>query len=105
MNKISIPLEFMPLEIGRFKIDQNFLIYLLGEPHRIETDSTRTAGGHEWLWTFEKSNELIAYLYRQPYEELNVWTKYNHQEEVLRITRDIFQNIVIEVYDEPHQYK
>lgn len=105
MNKISIPLEFMPLEIGCFKINQNSLIKTLGEPHYIETDTTRTAGGHEWLWAFEESNELIAYLFRQPYEELDIWTKFNHPEEVLRITTNIFNNVEIEVYEKSYQHR
>ena len=105
MDRVTIPLDFKPLELGRFTIEQEALVEVLGEPHYIETDGARTAGGHEWLWAFEDKNEVFAFLFRQPYKEVDIWTKHNHPREILKIASSLFERIEIEVYDKPYQHQ
>ena len=47
---------------------------MLGEPHFIETDATRTSGGHEDLWAYTlPSGQRLVIQLRVPYNQADFW--------------------------------
>ena len=66
--------------LAAFKFDRKQLGQKLGEPHYIETDSTRTYGGNEeqWYFTFESGQKIII-TYQVPY---NITALYSNSPEL-----------------------
>ena len=105
MNKAQIPLKFKPLEIGVFKSNDEELKAVFGEPHFIETNHYRTAGGNEWFWAFEDEGDIFAFLYRCPYEEVNIWVQNaSDTKKALDYVKSIFGGTKIEIYESPYQH-
>ncbi len=60
--------------LARFNIKREELRHLLGTPHFIETDSTRTCGGEEDSWAFLlPSGQRCVVLLRVPYEHAIIY--------------------------------
>ena len=54
--------------VAAFKMSNSEARKLIGEPHFIETDSTRTFGGNEDIWSFElESGQHIGVCSQVPY--------------------------------------
>jgi hypothetical protein len=56
-------------ELGQLKITRPEMREMLGEPHFVETDGTRTYGGEEdgWAYTLDSGQRAVVVL-RVPYD-------------------------------------
>ena len=66
--KVAFPVIFRPYIVAGWKATRAEMREAFGEPHYVETDSTKTFGGDEdyWAWDLE-SGERIAVVLRVPY--------------------------------------
>ena len=104
MDKYCVPIDYKPIEVARLNVGEKDILDVLGEPHYIETDSTRTAGGKEWFWVFQKEGVKFAYLYRHPYQEMDILVENLKNNDVLALTKSLFNNCELEVYEEAYQH-
>jgi len=66
--RLSFPVQLKPYIVGGFLTDRDELRASFGQPHFIETDSTRTFGGDEDMWAWELPSGLRFLLVLQvPY--------------------------------------
>jgi hypothetical protein len=68
MTKLQMPVSLPMWELCNFRITRPELRSMLGEPHVVETDGTRTYGGEEDGWAFVlASGQRIVIQLRVPY--------------------------------------
>ncbi len=71
MNKVELHERVYFFDHGRVEIDRSSARKTLGDPHYIETDGTRTAGGEEDHWIFQYEDWVYVFFnLRVPYEHL-----------------------------------
>jgi hypothetical protein len=68
MTTLPLPAKLPMWELCNFKITRPELRAMLGEPHFVETDSTRTYGGDEDAWAYTlPSGQRVVVVLRVPY--------------------------------------
>jgi hypothetical protein len=73
MIPLSLPLSLPLWELAAFQATRPEMRALLGAPHFIETDSTRTAGGEEDSWAFLlPSGQRILIILEVPYSNVQI---------------------------------
>lgn len=73
MVPLSLPLSLPLWELAAFQATRPEMHSLLGAPHFIETDSTRTAGGEEDGWAFLlPSGQRILVILAVPYSKVKI---------------------------------
>jgi hypothetical protein len=55
---LPFPVHLKPYIVGGFQATRDQLRAVLGQPHFVETDSTRTFGGDEDMWAWELPSGL-----------------------------------------------
>jgi len=66
--------DFTPWLIATASLSHDEAVAVLSDPHYIENDSTRTAGGAEDHWAFSfPCGMKIAIVLRCPYEEASIY--------------------------------
>ena len=103
MKKLQLPIEFHAYQIALLYADEQQIKNVLGDPHYVETDSTRTCGGHEALWAYEVNGEPFAINCRIPYEESVIYTRNPKPIDVFEAIKQLFPAVKLEIYDEPHK--
>jgi hypothetical protein len=65
---LAFPVHFKPYMVAGIKATREELRAALGEPHYVETDSTRTFGGDEDMWAWElPSGQRFLLVLQVPY--------------------------------------
>ena len=68
------PTSFDHWLIASFDTSYEHLVEVLSDPHFIQNDPTKTAGGSEYHWAFEFEGGIkVGILFREPYGETNVF--------------------------------
>jgi hypothetical protein len=66
--RLPFPVRLKPYNVGGFHATRDELRAALGEPHFVETDSTRTFGGDENMWAWElPSGQRLLIVVQVPY--------------------------------------
>ena len=69
MKPLFLPAKLPIWGVAEFKATRETLRSALGDPHYVETDSSRTMGGEEDCWYFETDNaQRVLLLLRVPYK-------------------------------------
>lgn len=103
MDRLELPIKWHAYEIACFKQSDSELRSALGEPHYIETDSTRTFGGEESLWAYNLEGVPFAIVCRIPYSDTVVYAKDPQPKGVLAKVASLFPNSNMDIYSEPFQ--
>lgn len=70
---LAFPCHFKPYIVGGIRASRNDMRAALGEPHFVETDSTRTSGGDEDMWAWElKSGQRFLLVLQVPYSQVQI---------------------------------
>jgi hypothetical protein len=103
MERLELPINWHAFEISCFKLSDGQLRSVLGEPHYIETDSTRTFGGNESLWAYELEGVPFAVVCRIPYSDTVIYAREAKPSGVIKKVCSLFPEAAVEIYDEPFQ--
>lgn len=100
MKKIDYRPDVQFYDHGMISISRDQAQAILGEPHFIEKDSMKTAGGEEDHWLFQCSDTLfVLFKMRVPYDRLSL---YFTVEEPFDFSKVIPENLLeyeVEAYD------
>ena len=70
---LPFPVRLKPFIVGGFRATRSEMRSALGEPHFVETDSTRTFGGDEDMWAWElPSGQRFLLVLQVPYGLLQI---------------------------------
>ena len=89
-------------EVGCVRgIERRTLHEKLGQPHLVETDSTRTFGGEEDWWTFKTVEDtVVAVCLRVPYQEAVICTSSTSQQDI-DLAASALEPWSVELFNEP----
>jgi hypothetical protein len=87
MTPLPLPLRPPFYEMGMLRASRSELRSVLGTPHHVETDCTRTSGGEEDTWAFLlPSGQRVAIVLRVPYQAALVYAYPADKEPLFGIT-------------------
>jgi len=73
MKRLQMPLSLPLWELAFLRATRPQMHALLGEPHFVETDSTRTAGGEEDAWAYLlPSGQRVLVILAVPYGRVRI---------------------------------
>lgn len=73
MTPLGMPLSLPLWELASLESSRPQMHALLGEPHFVETDSTRTAGGEEDAWAYLlPSGQRVLIILQVPYRRVRL---------------------------------
>lgn len=74
MKKVELHQRVYFFEHGKVDINRDCAREILGEPHYVEMDSTRTAGGEEDHWIYQYEDGVYVFFnLRVPYKHLSLY--------------------------------
>lgn len=74
MRRVELSERAFFFDHGQVHIDRISARNILGEPHYVETDNFRTAGGEEDHWIFQYDDGMYVFFnLRVPYEHLSLY--------------------------------